>query len=62
VNISKLILDNLFYIANKFYRSATMINDDFKEQGLRQQLVKEIIKKGIKDPNIIQAIGKIPRH
>lgn len=39
-----------------------MLNDDFKEQGLRQQLVKEIIKKGIEDSNIIRAIGKIPRH
>jgi len=39
-----------------------MLNDDFKEQGLRKQLVKEIIEKGIKDENVIQAIGKIPRH
>jgi len=39
-----------------------MLNDGFKEQGLRKQLVKEIIEKGIKDENVIQAIGKIPRH
>jgi len=39
-----------------------MFNDSFKEQGLRQKLVNEIKSKGIKNPDIIQAIGKIPRH
>jgi protein-L-isoaspartate(D-aspartate) O-methyltransferase len=39
-----------------------MLSDGFKEQGLRQQLVKEIINKGIKNEAVIQAIGKIPRH
>lgn len=39
-----------------------MLNDGFKEQGLRQKLVGEITQKGIKDKNIIKAIGKIPRH
>lgn len=39
-----------------------MHNDGFKEQGLRQQLVKEIHKKGIKAQNILEAIGKVPRH
>ena len=39
-----------------------MLSDGFKEQGLRQQLVKEIINKGIKNEAVLQAIGKIPRH
>ncbi len=39
-----------------------MISDGFKEKGLRQQLVKEITKKGIKSEKVIKAIGKIPRH
>ena len=39
-----------------------MHNDGYKEQGLRKQLVEEIISKGIKDERIIAAIGKIPRH
>lgn len=38
------------------------MNDGYREQGLRQQLVNEIIAKGIKDSRIIKAIGKIPRH
>lgn len=36
--------------------------DGYKEQGLRKQLVEEIKRKGIKDPKVIEAIGKIPRH
>jgi len=39
-----------------------MISDGYKEQGLRKQLVNEIIDKGIKDQRVIDAIGKIPRH
>ena len=39
-----------------------MTKDGFKEQGLRQQLVKEICRKGIIANNVINAIGKIPRH
>jgi len=38
------------------------LEDTYKHKGQRKQLVKEIIKKGIKDPNVIAAIGKIPRH
>lgn len=38
------------------------MNDGYREQGLRQQLVQEIKNKGIKDSRIIDAIGKIPRH
>lgn len=39
-----------------------MLNDGFKEQGLRKQLVKEIVNKGIKNDKVIDAIAKIPRH
>ncbi|MGE4288756.1 MAG: protein-L-isoaspartate(D-aspartate) O-methyltransferase [Salinivirgaceae bacterium] len=39
-----------------------MLNDGYREKGLRQQLVNEIKKKGITDSRIIDAIGKIPRH
>ena len=36
--------------------------DSFKHKGLRQQLVEEIKAKGIKDTEVLNAIGKIPRH
>ena len=36
--------------------------DSFKHKGLRQQLVEEIKAKGIKDKEVLDAIGKIPRH
>jgi len=38
------------------------LKDTFKHQGLRQQLVETIEAKGIKDKNVLDAIGKIPRH
>jgi len=38
------------------------LKDTFKHQGLRQQLVSVIKNKGIKDLNVLKAIGKVPRH
>lgn len=38
------------------------MEDTYKHKGLRKQLVKEIIQKGIQDKAVINAIGKIPRH
>ncbi|MEQ9404392.1 MAG: protein-L-isoaspartate(D-aspartate) O-methyltransferase [Cyclobacteriaceae bacterium] len=38
------------------------MEDTYKHKGLRKQLVREIIDKGIKDKKVIEAIGKIPRH
>lgn len=38
------------------------LKDTFKHQGLRQQLVKTIKNKGIKNTAVLNAIGGIPRH
>ncbi|PNQ72738.1 protein-L-isoaspartate O-methyltransferase [Hanstruepera neustonica] len=38
------------------------MKDTFKHKGMRQKLVKTIEAKGITDKNVLQAIGKIPRH
>ncbi len=38
------------------------MKDSFKHQGLRQQLVKIVKDKGIKDEKVLEAIGKVPRH
>lgn len=38
------------------------MKDTFKHKGLRQQLVKVIEAKGIKDRAVLNAIGKVPRH
>jgi protein-L-isoaspartate(D-aspartate) O-methyltransferase len=38
------------------------LKDTFKHKGLRQQLVKVLIDKGIKDEAVLNAIGNIPRH
>ncbi|MBF6608788.1 MAG: protein-L-isoaspartate(D-aspartate) O-methyltransferase [Flavobacterium sp.] len=38
------------------------MKDTAKHQGLRNQLVKVLQEKGIKDANVLQSIGKVPRH
>ncbi|MFZ6009098.1 MAG: protein-L-isoaspartate(D-aspartate) O-methyltransferase [Bacteroidota bacterium] len=39
-----------------------MLEDNYKQRGLRNKLVKMLQKKGIKDPSVLGAIGKVPRH
>jgi protein-L-isoaspartate(D-aspartate) O-methyltransferase len=36
--------------------------DSYKHQGLRKLLVETIREKGITDHNVLEAIGKVPRH
>lgn len=38
------------------------MNDSPKQKGLRKKLVLELIKKGINDENVLNAIHLIPRH
>jgi protein-L-isoaspartate(D-aspartate) O-methyltransferase len=39
-----------------------MIEDSYKQRGLRNKLVKKLRLKGIKDERVLEAIGKVPRH
>lgn len=39
-----------------------MIEDNYKQRGLRNKLVKKLVEKGIKDERVLAAIGKVPRH
>jgi protein-L-isoaspartate(D-aspartate) O-methyltransferase len=39
-----------------------MMQDGYREKGLRRQLVEELRGKGITDPKVLEAIGSIPRH
>lgn len=39
-----------------------MIEDNYKQRGLRNKLVKKLRLKGIKDEAVLAAIGKVPRH
>lgn len=41
---------------------AGMEPDDLKYEGLRNRLVEILVAKGITDTNVLQAIGKVPRH
>ena len=38
------------------------MKDEYKHKGMRKRLVQTIRDKGIKDENVLQAIGEIPRH
>ena len=38
------------------------MKDTFKHKGLRQQLVEVVRNKGITDENVLDALGKVPRH
>jgi protein-L-isoaspartate(D-aspartate) O-methyltransferase len=39
-----------------------MLDDNYKQRGLRNKLVKILQKKGISDPRVLDAIAKVPRH
>jgi protein-L-isoaspartate(D-aspartate) O-methyltransferase len=39
-----------------------MIEDNYKQRGLRNKLVKKLREKGIFDERVLAAIGKVPRH
>jgi protein-L-isoaspartate(D-aspartate) O-methyltransferase len=36
--------------------------DTFRHQGLRQQLIEELRREGIRDENVLDAMSKLPRH
>lgn len=38
------------------------MEDSFQHKGLRRKLVEIVRQKGIKDENVLAAIGKVPRH
>lgn len=38
------------------------MKDTFKHKGMRQQLVEVVKSKGITDENVLDALGKVPRH
>ncbi|MBX2969471.1 MAG: protein-L-isoaspartate(D-aspartate) O-methyltransferase [Cyclobacteriaceae bacterium] len=39
-----------------------MLEDNYRQRGLRNKLVKVLQNKGIKDERVLAAIGKVPRH
>ncbi len=45
-----------------FLRQNEMLEDNYKQRGLRNKLVKILQNKGIKDPRVLDAISKVPRH
>lgn len=45
-----------------FLRHNSMLEDNYKQRGLRNKLVKILRNKGILSENVLAAIGKVPRH
>lgn len=43
-------------------QNITKLKDSYKHQGLRQKLVETVRSKGIKDEDVLTAIGTVPRH
>ncbi len=39
-----------------------MIEDNYKQRGLRNKLIKKLREKGISDEAVLTAIGRVPRH
>jgi protein-L-isoaspartate(D-aspartate) O-methyltransferase len=39
-----------------------MIEDSYKQRGLRNKLVRKLSQKGIKDERVLEAINRVPRH
>jgi len=53
----------LLYLKNwPFLRQNYMVEDNYKQRGLRNKLVKKLRLKGIRDERVLEAIGKVPRH
>ena len=40
----------------------SMIEDNYKQRGLRGKLVRKLRQKGIRDERLLEAIAKVPRH
>ena len=40
----------------------SMIEDNYKQRGLRGKLVRKLRQKGIKNEGVLEAIGRVPRH
>ncbi len=40
----------------------SMVEDNYKQRGLRGKLVRKLRQKGIREERLLEAIGKVPRH
>lgn len=45
-----------------FLRQIYMVEDNYKQRGLRNRLVKKLRLKDIRDERVLEAVGKVPRH
>lgn len=50
------------FYSNFVLQMAYKFIDNYREKGARKQLVEILKKKGIDDENVLNAVGKVPRH
>ncbi len=53
------LINGVFSARIKFLK---MNEDNYRQRGLRNKLVKKLLEKGISDDRVLAAIGKVPRH
>lgn len=54
---------NFFYRPElPFFTPNSMVEDNYKQRGMRLRLVDKLRQKGIRDEAVLAAIGKVPRH
>jgi protein-L-isoaspartate(D-aspartate) O-methyltransferase len=46
----------------RFLHQNRMFEDNYRQRGLRNKLVKKLREKGISDASVLRAIGTVPRH
>jgi protein-L-isoaspartate(D-aspartate) O-methyltransferase len=53
--------EHLFAVTFAAY-SERVMEDGYRQKGMRRQLVEELRSKGITDKRVLEAIGSVPRH
>lgn len=61
ISYANLCCSKFLNFAN-FASQLELLKDTLKHKGLRNKLIDEVIAKGIKDPKVIEAMRKVPRH
>jgi protein-L-isoaspartate(D-aspartate) O-methyltransferase len=59
-NLSTIVVDNTNFALQKKERMG--YEDSYRHKGLRRKLVEELKGKGIKNEEVLNAIGRVPRH
>lgn len=51
-----------FFLKELFFNFADAMEDSFRHQGMRRQLLATLREKGVKDEKVLEAMMRVPRH